>query len=59
MNNLMITKILTNNGVPIAYELSNGHQITIENASEFFSKEELNSLSLKNLPFENINKPSD
>lgn len=32
MNNLSVTKVLTNNGVPIAYELSNGTQITLEEA---------------------------
>ncbi|MGL4849352.1 MAG: DUF3892 domain-containing protein [Clostridium sp.] len=32
MNNLSVTKVLTNNGVPMAYELSNGTQITLEEA---------------------------
>ncbi|MGL4875447.1 MAG: DUF3892 domain-containing protein [Clostridium sp.] len=32
MNDLFVTKVLTNNGVPMAYELSNGSQITLEEA---------------------------
>ncbi|WP_297637106.1 hypothetical protein [uncultured Clostridium sp.] len=78
MNDLNISKVLTNNGVTIAYELSNGRQITLENAVELVKNGSLKNLSIsknslgqdiliassgspyfENIPFENINKPSD
>lgn len=73
-----ISKILTSNGVTIAYELSNGRQITLENAIELAKNGSLKNISVvkdslgqevlsgsysnftfKDIPSENINKPSD
>lgn len=44
MEDIKIIKILTNNGVTIAYELSNGRQITLENAIELARKNKISNV---------------
>lgn len=43
MEDLTITKILTNNGVTFAYELSNGKQLTIEDAIELAREQKISN----------------
>lgn len=46
MSDLIISKVLTNNGVIVAYELSNGKQITLENAIELVKNGTLKNMSI-------------